>query len=104
MKYTRAEMDHGPAGESLPWNWDFSEEDVFAGANPVTSATVTQWDGSAVPAGITVGSPAYASPIVQTQITVTSAGTYKLRCLAQNARGDKRAAHLLLTVRNASET
>jgi hypothetical protein len=95
MLFTRADMD--PL-ERLPWNWDFSEEDVFA-ASPITAATITDWEGAAV-SGITVGTPAISSPFVQTLIHSPAQRTvYRLKCLAENALGHKRAAFLQLTVR-----
>ena len=72
-------------GESLPYEWDYSEEDVFAGSFPITSATVTKADGTAV-TGMTVDAPAIASPKVQTRFRAAAAGTYDLRCRAQNSK------------------
>jgi hypothetical protein len=98
MRFTRGEMS---PTDKLPWNWDYSNEDVFSG-DPITSADVKDWDGNAV-ANLTVGAPAYSSPIVQTVISdpvyTALPKVYYLRCVAQNASGKKRTAFLELTVR-----
>lgn len=97
-------LDKSP-NDDLPYNFNFSDEDVFASPNPITTATLTDWDGNAI-TGITVGSPAISSPIVQVQISGGTAGNdtakgtkYLVKCKATNARGDDRDGFLELTVR-----
>lgn len=94
MRFTRGEMS---PGDDLPWNWDFSNEDVFD-ASAITSAAFTDWDGNTL-TGITVGAPAITSPIVQARISGAAVGVYKIKCKATNALGHDREAFLQLTVR-----
>lgn len=96
MRFTRGEKS---PGDDLPWNWDYSDEDVFSD-DPITNFTATDWQGAALPASITVGGPAFASPIVQTRISGgTNGATYLIKGKATNAGGEDREAFLQLTVR-----
>ena len=85
-------------GDDLPYNWDFSDEPVFA-TSPITAAEVTDWQGNPV-TGVTVGAPAISSPIVQTRISGGTVGMtpYFLKCRATNAAGHDREAFLALWV------
>ena len=95
MRFTRGEKS---PGDDLPWNWDYSDEDVFS-ADPITSFVATDWNDGTL-SGIVVGGPSYASPIVQTRISGGTKGqTYYIKGKATNAGGEDREAFLQLTVR-----
>lgn len=98
----RKSIDEKSPGEDMPWNWDFSNEAVFA-TDPITSATFTDWDGNPLvsPPAPTVGAPAYSSPIVQTNISggTISDTPYFIKCKATSAAGRDREAFLELYVR-----
>lgn len=96
MKFTRLQKS---PGDDLPYNWDYSDEDVFD-TDPIGSHTVTDWQGNPV-SGITVGGPAISSPIVQTRISSGANGTvYYLKGRATSTtNGYDREIFLALTVR-----
>jgi hypothetical protein len=78
MPFTRMEIS--PDTDTII-EWDFTNFEVFD-LDAIGSAAVTTWDGAA-PSGITVGSPAISSPLVQTRISgATNGTTYYLKCKA----------------------
>ena len=97
----KATLDKSVA-DDMPYEWDFSDEEVFD-TDPIGSATVTDWDGSAV-SGITVGSPAISGSIVQTRISGGTVNTtYYLKCKATSTtNGYDRDGFLKLLVRKPS--
>lgn len=91
-------------GDDMPYNWDYSDEDVFL-TYAIQSAVVTDWQGAAVPVSLTVSAAAISGRIVQTRISGGTAGTvYYLKCKATSAvppsaaDGYDREAFLELTV------
>jgi hypothetical protein len=93
-----ARKDKSPT-EDMPWNWNFANEAVFTASNPITAAVATDWDGNPL-VGVTVGSAAIDTPIVQTRINGGTAGqTYRIKLEASDADGHKRDGFLELYVR-----
>ena len=95
MRY--ASLEKSP-GDDMPYNWDFSSEEVFD-SDTIASATATDWSGSAL-SGITVGTPSISGSIVQTVISGGTVSTsYQIKLKATSTAGRDREAFLLLYVR-----